>query len=181
MGSVELDVAAINFFGEDDGVAVVGLGDKGDAFDGLKVCGPCKADTHAAPGIGAVGDVVCTVEWVKTWVLYAEGFVLGKGFFRLRGHKWLRPRRKVKPIVRFGDADDRSARIQMRAKEHVVSAIVFCNACIVDSFDFVRDVLFSKDRIPRVTFYNWLIHNLFPLIISYRHLYRLTLRLFASR
>ena len=158
MRSVEPDEIAVDFLREEDDVSVVGLGDKGEPFDGLEVGSFSEAGTDAAVGICTVCYVVGPFEVSDAGVLDAECFVSVKGRVVTGDHKRPGVGFEIEAIVAPGQADYRPAGIEVRAKEHDIAAVEFGNSGVVNCLDGIRDIVFREDWIAFVAGDKFIFH-----------------------
>jgi len=62
MGAIEPNISAVNLLGKDDHISMIGPGDETEAHGYGEITCLRQADPDAVPGIGAIGNEICTFQ-----------------------------------------------------------------------------------------------------------------------
>ena len=161
---VQLNIPAVDLFREDDRIAIVGLCDKRDSLDIDKISRLGKPDPHAMLRIGTVSNVIRPIQRINPRVFDAKRLVHSEIALFGRSHERFGINGKVKPIIANRLTDDRTPRIQMRAKQHNILTVKLDHTRIMDGFHFIRHIRFRQNRITLISCYKFFSHYRIPFL-----------------
>jgi hypothetical protein len=153
MWPIQTDISTAELLRENDHVAMVCLGDQGDALNAFEVLCPGKCDAHSVPRVCAVGKKIFALHGVYAEVLDSELLIFPKNVVCCRYEEGFWADRERKTVCAFSHADYRATVGSVRPEKHYIPVIVFNNPGIVDSDYRIGHVIPGKDGIPVISLY----------------------------